>query len=73
MVLLKVCAGMVGQLNVVEQDAALHEALRHALTKPGSPPDRSGWERFYALAAERKASESALVGLMLSIVGAQAG
>jgi hypothetical protein len=72
-VLLKCCAGMAGELNGVQADAAMYEALRYALIVPGDRPDRSEWERFYALAADRKASGDSLASLVLNIMGAQAG
>lgn len=73
LVLMKICAGMAGELNGVEQDAAVYEALRHALTTGGDKPDRTQWERFSTLAAERKCASDNLVSLALSIMGAQSG
>jgi hypothetical protein len=76
-VLMKFCAGLVGQLSGIETDATMYELLRHALTKPpakeGAKPDASQWERFYELAASRKCKSDDLITLVLAIAGAQAG
>ncbi len=76
-VLLKFCAGLVGQLSGIETDATMYELLRHTLTKPAAKPDekpdRTQWERFYELAAEKKCASDDLITLVLAIAGAQAG
>lgn len=70
---MKVCAGLAGELGGIESDATLYEMLKHALTAPGDKPDRTQWERFYALALERKDTADDLVSLALAIIGFEAG
>jgi hypothetical protein len=73
---LHVAAGLLGKVSGVEGDAAVFEALRCALTIPardGGEPDESQWQRFYALALDKRADGRWLTAIALNIMGAQAG
>lgn len=80
MVELKLGAALTGKLGGLEGDAALYEALRHALTVPEREADgklvgadASEWDRFCEVATTKGASGDWLTALVLNILSAQLG
>jgi len=80
MVELKLGAALTGKIGGLEGDAALYEALRHALTVPEREADgktvgadASEWDRFYEVATTKGAAGEWLTALVLNILAAQVG
>jgi hypothetical protein len=72
MLMLQLGAAMTGKIGEVEGNAAMWEALRCALTAPGTPPDDAQFERFYRLAVDRKCTTEELIKLVFALLGGQA-
>lgn len=77
---LTLTAALAGKVNGMAGDAALFETLRHALTAPEReqdgktvPADSSEWQRFYRLAAAKRAESDVLTELAYNIVGWKVG
>lgn len=72
MLMLQLGAAMTGKIGDIEGNAAMWEALRCALTRPGDT-DAEPFEKFYRLAVDRKCSTDELIKLVFTLIGAQAG
>lgn len=74
MLMLQLGAAVTGKISEAEGDAAMWEALRCALTKPGddSRADDSQFDHFYRLAVDRRCTTAELVKLVFALIGAQA-
>jgi hypothetical protein len=75
---LTVAAAWVGKLSAFDGDAALYEALRHALTVPERKvdgvthlADTSEWDRFYRLAIDNNVEGEWLTAIVFKIMGAE--
>jgi hypothetical protein len=81
MLMLHLGAAMAGKAGQMEGNAAIWQALRCALTKPGRtgpdgkkiPEDDSQWRRFYQLTVAKGSDADDLIDIVFAIVGAQAG
>jgi hypothetical protein len=77
---LTIAAAWAGKMAAFEGDAALFEALRHALTVPASdaggtkvPADASQWDRFYRLAIDSDVEAEWLTALVFNLMAAEDG
>jgi hypothetical protein len=75
---LMVAAAWIGKISAFDGDAALYEALRHALTVPEHtvdgktiPADISEWDRFYRLAIDRNVEGEWLTAILFNIMAAE--
>lgn len=80
MVHITVAAALAGKIGALDGDAALYEALRHALTVPQRtvggeivPADDSEWQRFQRLATSRLVDGEWITSLVLNLMAAEAG
>lgn len=73
MLMLQLGAAMTGKIGDIEGNAAMWEAFRAALTRPGDEEDPDQFERFYRVAVDRKCSTDELIKLVFTLIGAQAG
>jgi hypothetical protein len=69
-------AVMTGKIGEIEGNAAVWEALRCALTVPGSDdgktlPDHSEFDRFYRIAIRRNCNTDELLKLVFALLGIQ--
>jgi hypothetical protein len=69
-------AVMTGKIGEIEGNAAVWEALRCALTVPGSDddktvPDHSEFDRFYRIAVRRRCTTDELLKLVFALLGVQ--
>lgn len=76
MLMLHLGAVMTGKIGEIEGNAAVWEALRCALTIPGSdddktPPDHSEFDAFYRLAVRRRCTTDELLKLTFALLGVQ--
>lgn len=76
MLVIHLGAVMTGKIGEIEGNSAVWEALRAALTVPGSDdgsvvPDRSEFDRFYRLAVRRRCNTEELLKLVFALVGVQ--
>lgn len=77
MLMLQLGAAMTGKIGDVEGNAAMWEALRCALTKPGDEdakvrPDDAQFDEFYRVAVDRKCTTDELIKLVFALLGVQA-
>lgn len=73
---LTIAAAWAGKVSAFEGDAAMFEALRHALTVPahdGAPADASEWDRLYRLAIDRDVEAEWLTALVFNLMAAEDG
>lgn len=78
MLMLQLGAAMTGKISDVEGNAAMWEALRCALTRPGDTdrkirPDDTQFDQFYRAAVDRTCTTDELIKLVFALLGAQAG
>lgn len=74
MLMLQLGAAMTGKVGDVEGNAAMFEALRCALTRPGTDDvgrDESQFDRFYRLAVDLKCTTNELIKLVFALLGGQ--
>lgn len=77
---LTIAAAWNGQLTAIEGDAALYEAMRHALTVPEHkageetvPADDSEWQRFRDLTVENNVEGEWITAIVFRIMAAEDG
>jgi hypothetical protein len=75
---LTVAAAWAGKIPAFDGDAALYEALQHALTVPERtdgdktiPADTSEWDRFYRLSVDQDVEGEWLTALVFNIMAAE--
>lgn len=75
---LTVAAAWAGKIPAFDGDAALYEALQHALTVPDRtvdgktiPADTSEWDRFYRLSIDQDVEGEWLTALVFNIMAAE--
>jgi hypothetical protein len=76
MLVLQLGAMMAGELGIIDSNAVVYKALRHALTVPGDDaaetlPDTSQFDLFEHLATKRRCSNDELIRLVYSLLGIQ--
>lgn len=71
-VMMQLGAAFTGKIDSHEGNAAMWMAMSSALTKPGDEPDDSQFDRWYKLAARKRADTVTLIKLTTALFEAQA-
>jgi hypothetical protein len=72
-VMMQLGAAFTGKIDTHEGNTAMWMAMSSALTVPGDEPDDSQFDRWYKLAAEKRADLPTLIRLTTALFEAQAG